>query len=103
MRGEWITFEELCARVPEKSARTLNRMVKDRQLSCRQRVRGGKREFNWLTVQQELATTERTSRVRIQEAPPSNQILSVFADQIAKLTQQVETLTSEVRQQRRSA
>lgn len=59
--GQWITFAELCARVPHKSARTLRRYVKDRLISSRQLGgRGGHLEFNWKTVERELAvlTTE---------------------------------------------
>lgn len=56
--GEWIDFEELCRRVPLRSPRTLRRDIAARRISSRQLVRGGKREFNWRTVQRELAAME---------------------------------------------
>lgn len=52
---EWITFEELTARAPNFSARTLRRLIKDKQISARQRKRGAKLAFNWQLVERELA------------------------------------------------
>ncbi len=57
-RGEWINFEELCRRVPTKSARTLRRYIKGRVISYRQTKVGGRLEFNWRTVERELQTME---------------------------------------------
>jgi hypothetical protein len=59
--GEWIDFAELCARVPGKSPRTLRRYIKARLISFRQLVRGGRMQFNWRTVERELAAMESSS------------------------------------------
>lgn len=56
--GEWINFAELCRRVPTKSARTLWRYKKDRLISSRQLMKGGRVEFNWRTVERELRVME---------------------------------------------
>ena len=56
--GEWIDFAELCRRVPRKSASTLRRYVRQRLISYRQLVRGGRLEFNWRTVERELHVLE---------------------------------------------
>ena len=56
--GQWINFAELCLRVPSKSPRTLRRYIKARLISNRQAVRGGRMEFNWRTVERELAQLE---------------------------------------------
>ena len=53
-RGDWIDFATLVERSQFKE-RTLRRMIAGKQISSRQRVRGGKREFNWHTVERELA------------------------------------------------
>ena len=55
--GDWIEFAELVTRSGKK-ARTLRRMIAEKQISSRQRVRGGKRDFNWKTVARELALLE---------------------------------------------
>ena len=57
--GEWITFDELCRRVPGRSASTMRRYVKAKLISSRQL--GGPRgrlQFNWRTVQGELAVID---------------------------------------------
>lgn len=59
--GEWIDFAELCRRIPGKSARTLRRLYQGKVISYRQTVRGGRVEFNWHTVQRELAIHETRS------------------------------------------
>lgn len=57
--GEWIDFAELCRRVkPKKSASTLRRYTADKVISSRQLVKGGRRDYNWKTVERELATLE---------------------------------------------
>lgn len=56
--GEWITFAELCARVPNRSAKTLRRLAKKRVISYRQLVKHGPLEFNWRQVERELRSYE---------------------------------------------
>ncbi len=56
--GDWINFEELCRRVPGKSASTLRRYIAAKLISKRQLVRGGRIEFNWRTVERELRALE---------------------------------------------
>lgn len=53
--AEWIDFATLCLRAPMFSERTLRRMVKARQITSRQRIARGKRDFNWTLVERELA------------------------------------------------
>lgn len=57
-RGDWISFAELCARVPSKSGTTLRRYTREKLISSRQCKRGGRLEFNWATVERELAVLE---------------------------------------------
>lgn len=52
--AEWIDFATLVVRTGKKP-RTLRRMIKERQISSRQRIARGKREFNWGLVERELA------------------------------------------------
>jgi hypothetical protein len=58
VKGDWITFSELCERWPSKSARTLRRYIKDRLISYRQVRRNCPLEFNWHTVERELRVLE---------------------------------------------
>lgn len=75
MRGEWITFAELCERVPTKSGTTLRRYTKERLISSRQLKRGGRVEYNWKTVERELAVLEshgvNAHLVAMTELPPA--------------------------------
>lgn len=71
--GEWIGFEELCRRVPGKSAATLRRLYNRKAISYRQLVKGGRLEFNWRTVERELARLESpgvfAEAVRLEDQP----------------------------------
>lgn len=86
--GEWITFDELCARVPAKSARTLRRYVKARVISSRQLGgRGGRLEFNWRTVARELAAlqNEGVNAAALASAPAGPSGPPDFGAQLAEL------------------
>ena len=96
MSAEWINFEELCRRVPGKSARTLRRMIKGKVISCRQLKRGGRLEFNWVTVERELSVLEtpslamRSGRVR----PVADEtVLAQLAGEVRALVEKVNLLT----------
>jgi hypothetical protein len=83
-RGDWISFAELCRRCPEKSARTLRRMVAGRQLSSRQRCARGKLEFNWHTVQGELAALENPGRLTPKPVADHAEQMREFAHLVAR-------------------
>lgn len=96
MAAEWINFEALCLRVPGKSPRTLRRMIKDKVISCRQLKRGGRLEFNWVTVERELSALEtpslavRSGRVR----PVADEsVLEQLTGEVRALVDQVNLLT----------
>jgi hypothetical protein len=59
--AEWIDFATLCTRAPMFSKRTLERMIATRQITSRQRVARGKRDFNWALVERELGLLDNTS------------------------------------------
>jgi hypothetical protein len=59
--AEWIDFATLCARAPMFSKRTLERMIATRQITSRQRIARGKRDFNWALVERELGLLDNKS------------------------------------------
>jgi len=85
--GEWITFAELCRRVPGLSPRTLRRLYKDRVISFRQLTRKGKVQFNWATVQRDLAVHESRGQGGLVELPPT-------AGELAELSAKVDHLAA---------
>lgn len=96
MSAEWINFEELCRRVPGKSARTLRRMIKERVISCRQVKRGGRLDFNWVTVERELSVLESPSlAVRAGRVPERADVsvLLELAGEVRALVEKVNLLT----------
>lgn len=66
---EWIDFHKLCLRVPEKSPGTLRKLYQEKRISSRQIGHRGKREFNWVVVERELAAYETRSLVRPADEP----------------------------------
>lgn len=85
MSAEWITFETLRERVPGRSESTWRRMIAERQISSRQRMKGGKREFFWPTIQRELAGLEKRSRVAEREPDGMQVLLEEFRKLNARL------------------
>lgn len=102
--GEWINFEELCRRVPTKSPRTLRRYIAQGMISKRQARKGGVIDFNWHTVQRDLALME-TPGLSAERAPlipmPAEDNASL-AEQVAALTQKVDQLLALVGERKAS-
>ncbi len=83
---EWVDFAELCRRVPGKSPRTLRRYIAARIISHRQLVRRGRIEFNWRTVERELAALETQST-----GAPAGE-LKVERSSLSELTTEIRAL-----------
>ncbi len=80
-KPEWITFAALCERIPNRSARTLRRYTAEGLISSRQLVRRGRVEYNWPTVERELAALEThglNAHLVHGEDPPPSELLEVL-------------------------
>lgn len=80
MAATWTDFAGLCAAHPEIKPSRFRRMIKARQITSRQRVQGGKREFFLPTIARELAAQERRSVVRESEPSGLQEVIRMISE-----------------------